>query len=826
MLNSLDLCGAWKVRWTDGYRGREHFADRDSTDPARYLDATVPGEIHLDVERAGLISDVRLGLNVLAARWVEEQIWSYRREFEAPADCLQPGVRAWLDFQGLDLTSRIVLNGAQVATHNNSFLPCRVEVTGKLRPGRNILTVHVESGLYYAGEKPVNGYDKNIGSKIYKRPWLRKPQCQFVWDWSPRLLNVGITKPVSLQWSRDAVRLDSLVPLVTVSDDLTQATVRARVFLEGLAAAETPVTLRANLAEAGVTASADLLVKPGLHAYEVTLKVDNPRLWWPVGHGEQPLYTLTANFAAAGQTLAEKSTRIGFRHVRINQDAHPQKGKYFILEINHKPIFVKGGNFVPADLIVPRISRETYATLVDRALEANFNMLRIWGGGLYEADDFYEICDEKGVLVWQEFIFACSRYPGTDPEFNENVKAEARYNIRRLATHPSLVVWCGNNEMEQGNWHWGYDKDVVHPDYHIFHLTLPRLMREEDPTRFYWPSSPSSPGGEDPVSDHVGDQHPWSLGFDDNDFRKYRAMECRFPNEGGSLGPTALPTMRACLPEGHRHIQSLAWQVHDNSVDSWEEPSYVDAIMPFHLGKDIRQMSIEQYTYFGGLVQGEALSEYCDNFRRRMFSSASAVFWMYNDCWPAVRSWTIVDYYLRRTPSFHPVRRAMAPVRLVLSIENETVTVWGINERREAIVADLRFGVMNLAGGYPLDQRAAVLLKPNTSTALATFSLAQWTDPAAQAAFAVLEKGGELLSRNRLFQPLFKDIQWPKAKVDVVVRNGRAEFRSDTFVWGVCLDLDGETVLPDNFFDLYPGQTHSIPWSSPQAPKILATGNL
>jgi len=824
MVNTLDLGGVWKARWTDGFRGREEFAERDSTDAARYIDAVVPGEIHLDIERLGWIGDVRLGLNVLGARWVEEQVWSYRREFEAPAEALGGGVRAWLDFQGLDLTSRVVLNGEQIGTHNNSFYPCRIDVTGKLRAGTNVLAVHVESGLYGAGDKPAKGYDSNIGGKLYKRHWLRKPQCQSAWDWSPRLLNVGITKPVTLEWTRDALCLDTLVPLVVVSDDLAEASVRARVFVNGLVAGETPAIIEAEVA--GVSAAAEVVLKPGLHAYEVSLKVERPKLWWPVGHGEQPLYRLQARVLVGGTVVAEKSAEIGFRHVRINQEKHPETGQYFVLEVNRKQIFVKGGNFVPADLITPRLDRKAYEELVELALEANFNMLRVWGGGMYESDDFYELCDRKGILVWQEFIFACSRYPADDPEFNENVKAEARFNVRRLAAHASLVVWCGNNEMEQGNWYWGYDRDKVHPDYALFHLTLPRLMREEDPTRFYWPSSPYTPGAGDPLDNHVGDQHPWSLGFTDNDFRKYRLMDCRFPNEGGSLGPTSLPTMLACLPEGHRFVQSFAWQVHDNSVDSWQEPSSVDGIMDLHLGRDIRTMGIEEFTYYGGLVQGEALSEYCDTFRRRMFSSAAAIFWMYNDTWPAVRSWTIVDYYRRRTPSFHPVRRSMDPLRLVLSVEKDEVVVWGVNERHEAVVGELRFGVMNLAGGYPVDRRVTAALRPNESTRLASFPLAEWADATRSLAFAVLEQQGKMAARARLFRPLFKEMHWPKAQVQVSVSGGQAHFSSDVFVWGVCLDLVGEQPLADNFFDVYPGQVYSIRWSATEAPQVVATGNL
>jgi beta-mannosidase len=429
-------------------------------------------------------------------------------------------------------------------------------------------------------------------------------------------------------------------------------------------------------------------------------------------------------------------------------------------------------------------------------------------------------------MVWQEFIFACGKYPVNDAAFFNSVKAEATYNIRRLAEHPSLVVWCGNNEMEWGAWAWGYDRGVVYPDYAMFHLTLPRILAEEDPTRYYQPSSPYSPEGLFPNADEVGDQHPWTVGMQNTDFRDYRKMICRFPNEGGTLGPTSLPTLMACLPKDQRYVQSFAWQVHDNSVDSWGEPSFPDQMMTQWLGKNIRKMSLPEVAYWGGLVQGEALREYCENFRRRMFDSSAAIFWMYNDCWPATRSWTIVDYYLRRTPAFTSVRRAMQPLNVVVAQEGDEVVVFGINEGREAWSGTLRYGVFNLAGGYPVNHEASVVLPPNASTRLASFSLKDWKKPESSAAFALLTAGGKLAARNRLFLPFFKDLRWAAPGLKIKVSNGKAVFTSNTFVWGVCLDLNGDKPMPDNFFDVYPGIPHEIPWKTKKEPKVLFVGNL
>lgn len=825
-LNTFDLNGPWKVRWTDGQRGRSEYANREVTDPVRYLDASVPGEIHLDLMKAGLIGEPTEGLNSLAARWVEEMIWSYRRDFTAPPSALAPGTRVWLVFEALDLVATLVLNGKEIGKHRNVFRPCRLDVTGALRPGHNVLAVHLDSGLYDVAERPGDPYSNQGDHKLHKRSWLRKPQCQFSWDWSPRLINVGITGPVRLEWTTDPVRVDRMTPLASLTPDLQEGSVRVRLFVEGLGPEPVNGELAVLLAPGGRHVKVPVEIKPGLNPVEAVIDVARPALWWPVGCGPQALYTVTATLRVAHRTIARRAAQIGFRHVAVDQYAHPAGGCYFTIVINGRKVFCKGGNFVPADLIPARLDRQRYETLTDRALESNFNLLRVWGGGLYESEDFYDCCNRKGILVWQEFIFACSKYPATDPAFLEEVRQEARHQIRRLAAHPSLIVWCGNNEMETAAWDWGYDKwGATLPDYALFHTVLPRLLAEEDPTRYYQPSSPYSPDHLNPNRDDVGDQHPWSIGFHDCDFRKYRAMACRFPNEGGILGPTSLPAMLKCLPEGHRHVQSFAWQIHDNSVDSWAEPSPPDTMIRQWLGVDVRALSIPDFVYWAGLVQGEGLREYIDNFRRRMFDTSAAIFWMYNDCWPATRSWTTVDYTLRRTPAFWAVKRAMAPVSVVVTEAEGRVTVFGVNDTDKAVDADLRYGVFTLAGRYPFERTKTAVLAANASTRLADFPSRSWTSRHASMAFAVLTRDGRALARNRLYDPFFKDIAWPNASVKVVVAEGKATFTSPRFAWGVCLDLDGETPLADNFFDVYPGQPHTIPWRRKTPPRILYVGN-
>ncbi len=828
MICRIDLNGPWHLRFDDGERGgpvsRMFSLDADLTTA---LPAQVPGEVHLDLMTAGLLNEPNEGLNVLAARWVEETRWHYRRVFEAPE--LEPGQRAFLRFGCLDLAATIYLNGREVGRHSNAFYPCVLDVTTALVAGANVLVVDIESGLFAAGDKPSEGYGVGKAVQLHKRHWLRKTQSEAGWDWSPRLLNVGLSGDVAVEiWN--GVRVDQFAVIADLTPDMSEGVVTGRVLLDAPADSEYSVRVLVEVPEFNLSASRETTLRGGSARLQARVAVEQPELWWPIGQGEARRYAVRTTVFVDDQPVASDERLVGFRRVVVDQSEDPEGGRFFTIEVNGRRVFAKGGNFVPADLIPARLDRARYETLVDRAVESNFNFLRIWGGGLYEHDDFYDVCDERGILVWQEFIFACAKYPANDEAFLNDVKREAAYQIRRLASHPSLVVWCGNNELEWGNWSWGYERGVSYPDYALFHLVLPRLVADEDGTRYYQPSSPYSPELVDPNADLQGDQHPWSVGMADTDFRKYRDMACRFPNEGGILGPTALPTLRACLPAGQDHHGSFAWEQHDNSVAYWGPTSYPDDMIRSWLGKEPRELSVEEYCYWAGLLQGEGLREYIENFHRRMPHTSSAIFWMYNDVWPATRSWTTVDYYLRRTPAFWPVRRAMAPVAAVVAIDGSTLRVYGVNETAEPVEAELRYGVMGLDGSRIVDRTRSVELDPLCADKLVAVQLADWLfgDPEQDGsfAFAQLSVGDQVVSRSRLLMPMFKDVRWPKPNLAVTLEDGYAVFSSDTFVWGVCLDLDGETALPDNFFDVWPGIPYRLPWAGAEPPKVLFTGNL
>lgn len=829
--NMLDLNGTWKVTWSDGVHGFTNNLQPGFQDPGRYIDVPVPLELHRAMQEKGLVEDPNIGINSYKARWVELQYWQYYTTFEAPAQAL--GQTAWLAFDQLDLIAKIYLNGDEIGGHENVNIPCRLDVTGKLKEGVNELAVLLDSGCHHVLDKPGADYQENFPTVLAKRHWLRKPQYQYGWDWNPWLANVGITGDVRLEWA-ESMRLDQTTAWAELAGDHSSAVVTVRAFVEGLDKDKAvPATLKVKVAETGQTFEQTVEIVAGLNPYEVKFTIDNPQLWWPIGHGEAFLYTLEICLEAAGAIVDAATQRFGVRSIEIDRSPHPETGEFFIIKVNGRRIFCKGGNWVPADMIYSAVDEQRIRDLVDLSVEANFNMLRIWGGGLFADHRLLGACDEKGILVWQDMLFACSKYPGDDPEFLAMIRREVTWASREYAYHPSLVVWCGNNELEWGVHGWGYDKSGRSlPDYALFHHAIPVILKQEDPMRPYWPSSPFSPDHVWPNDPTVGDQHPWGVSILDDgpNFWAYRQYVDRFPNEGGVLGATSPKTLRQFLPEGEQHLRSFSWEHHENSLNLGRaEPGSTYQIVKMWLGRDYDSFDFDTYVFASALLHAEGLTEYITNYHRRMFSSSSAVFWMYNDSWPVTHGWTIIDYYLRKKLAYHPVRRAFEQLAVVVADEGDRITVYGVNETAEVWQGTLSSGLFALGGGYGLDESKAVTLAPEASTLLAEFTRGQWDTLGTKThgAFALLtDADGTVVARHRMFVERFKDLAMVDPEIEVEREDGKVTFTSKAFVWGLTLDMDGEAPIDDNCFDLLPGVPYTVDWpEEADDPIILRTGN-
>jgi beta-mannosidase len=833
MEDQIYLSGKWKVTWNDGQHGPNNIDQFIRINPVkdlnRYMDVDVPMDLNIAMQKKGIVDDLNYGVNYLKSRWVAEQYWQYYREFDVSEDVVSKSVK--LKFDRLDYSARIFLNGKLIGSHNNAFIPCVIDVTGKLKKGKNTITVGIGSGLYAVADKSMFDYNHaaNLNVHLNKRHWLRKPQYQFSWDWNPILVNVGITGNVSLIWF-DYVRLNNIVPVIEMSDNLTSASVTVRSFIEGTED-NNEFTVKATLVETGEKISIKTDIIKGINPYELKLNVDNPKLWWPVGQGNPNRYTLRVDIIKDGKVVDSGTRKIGFRKIEVDQSKHPVEGTYFTIKVNNRPVFMKGGNWVPADMIYSSVDRKRTEELVNLAEDANFNMLRIWGGGLFAGNDLLDLCDEKGIVVWHDFLFACSKYPGDDVDFYNNVKREVTWAAREFAYHPSLIVWGGNNELEWAAWDWGYTHaGKVIPDYIIYHHLIPSILKQENPTVFYWPSSPYSENNEKPNSPIYGDQHPWgvSLQKDGTNMWAYREYVDRFPNEGGVLGASSPATLRQFLPEDEQYIRSFTWEQHDNLMNfTTEEEGVTYRFVEDWFGVNYKNMSFDDYVFASALLQTEGLSEYINNYHRRMFSSSSAIFWMFNDSWPVTHGWTIVDYYLRKKLAYHPVRRAFSQVAVVVTAENDKINVYGINENQEKWKGKLQYGVFNTDGKLPFNKTINTTLQPNSSTLIATFDkiIFEKADFDKSGAFAVLEKDNANIAQHRLFLSRFKDITLLKPEINIDIKGDYAILSSPVFVWGVTLDIDGESDISDNCFDLIPGVPYIVKITNKNNLEVKTTGN-
>ncbi|MGE3107892.1 MAG: glycoside hydrolase family 2 protein [Phycisphaerales bacterium] len=648
---SLDRC-PWRVR--------SHTPDAPA-ETRRWIDAQVPGCAHLDLIRAGVIGDPAIGFNELDQFWVGKADWEYRTRFHAD-ERLFAHERIDLVCDGLDTIATLELNGERIGEAANMFHPHRFNVREALkRTGANELLIRFRSPLRHVreeqarlGARPVNGdWDPYI--------FIRKAACNFGWDWGPKVPTVGIWKPIRLEgWS--GARIVSLRPLVTRADQRL-ATVEVHVDVErGNHLAE--LVIEAMISEKGEpeALSADAAMIDGDSA-ALRLEVSRPSLWWPRGHGKQPLYEVTVSLRASKgarpRILDRDRGTIGLRTVRLNTETD-RWGSKFQFEVNGKPIFCQGANWIPDDLFPTRVTPRRLRQRVRQAADANMNMLRVWGGGYYEHDAFYDACDRAGIMVWQDFMFACAMYP-EEPPYPALIEAEARHQVSRLSSHPCVVLWCGGNECVWGWQKWGW-KDRLKPGQtwgagYYFDL-LPKVVKELCPTTPYWANSPLSANTvpaaleRDVLDPNHGDRHTW-----DATFEEYRARIPRFVSEFGQQSPASLPTLRRAIGASGLRVDSEAIK-HRQRATGGNAAMYDTALS--RAGQ--APTDFAQWHRMMQRAQADAVRIAFEWAVANQPRCMGALVWQLNDCWPAL-SWSLIDSAGKPKPAYFAVKRALAVKR-------------------------------------------------------------------------------------------------------------------------------------------------------------------
>ncbi|MEU8796445.1 glycoside hydrolase family 2 protein [Spirillospora sp. NPDC048819] len=663
-MQKMTLGSGWTLRLVGGDVPASAEALRDAPVPAR-----VPGCTHADLLADGLIPDPYLDRNELEVAWVGRADWRYDTALPAVPDGCE---RVDLVFDGLDTVATVTLDGEPVGTTRNMHRSYRFDVTGKARAGAAL------SVLFTSAYTEAEAHKSRLGARpnAYPEPfnYIRKMACSFGWDWGPTLVTAGIWRPVRLEgWS--GARLARVRPLVTVAGG--RGRVAAVLDVERTAAGRDRA-LRATVEIDGRTATAD--IPAGASSATAVLDVPDPALWWPRGYGDQPLYgcRVVLSDAGSGAELDVWERRIGFRTVELDQsaDAH---GTAFTLRINDVPVFARGVNWIPDDALPSRVTPDRYRHRLAQAAAAGVNLVRVWGGGIYEDHAFYDACDELGLLVWQDFPFACAAYPEEQPLRGE-VEAESRENVVRLMPHASLVLWNGNNENLWGFRDWGWEDDLAGDSWgEGYYLgLLPRIVAELDPSRPYSPGSPWSGSWDRHPNDPAhGPSHFWEV-WNRRDYTDYLADVPRFAAEFGWQAPPAYATVRAALPGEEPAPDSPGMLHHQKAEDG-------NGKLERGLAHHFRAPAgFDDWHYLTQVNQARAIATGVAHWRSHWPVCAGTIVWQLNDCWP-VTSWAAIDGAARPKPLYHELRRLYADRLLtfqtrsgarVLAVDNQSDERW------------------------------------------------------------------------------------------------------------------------------------------------------
>jgi len=776
---------------------------------AEWLPGRVPGSVHLDLLSIGRIPDPFLSDHLSRVAWIAETDWEYRCDFQ-PDDALALCERVELVCAGLDTLAEVFLNGERLGETRNMFRSYRWEIRALLRPGMNTLMIRLRSPLAFVRTQHRRRPLPGLGHPGVAH--LRKAPAHFGWDWGPELPTLGIWQAVALEGFSIA-RIEDLHIRQRHADGRVTLMLRARVERWQ----DLPLSLRIALVdpEGNVSRWEFPLREESL---TIEIPIERPLLWWPSGLGAQPLYQLKAGLWAGDRLLDLRREILGLRTLDLFRERDGW-GESFVFVINNIPVWAKGANLVPPDARSPWVEEETLAHLVQSAAAAGMNMLRVWGGGGYGDKRFYALCDRHGILVWQDFPFACMLYPLDEPGFLEEVRAEVRENVRRLRHHPSLALWCGNNEIEMlwplWRWQWkGRPKALAHlaaVHKRFFYELLPEWVRADDPDRPYWPGSPSSGIFREEVNrDERGDAHLWHVWHGRAPTAAYRARIPRFVSEFGVQSLPPPRTLIAFGPPGEWDLRRPALRRRQRSSNGNER--LLDYLMErFRIPGDFQDL-----IWLTQVAQAEAIGQAVEHWRRHRERCGGALYWQLNDAWPAI-SWSGMDVYGRWKALHYAARRFFAPIALSLDVQGARVVLFVLNDTAHPWQGPIRWSLETFFGEVLYAGEEMVEAPPLRVTPVRTVEAGPFLRRYGPALAFVAEMGEDdrlQALRVALFAPE-KDLTFPDPglAVEVIERGGELEIllQARALARFVTLELPGaDVIFSDNFFDLPARRTISI----------------
>lgn len=766
--------------------------------------ASVPGCVHTDLLAAGLIADPHQDENERQLDWVGHCDWEYQTTFDwdSAADA-GPGAVTDLVCAGLDTVTTITLNGAAVGRTANMHRKYRFDVSEPLRSAQNTLTVRFDSPYRYA---------ENLRDQLGTRPnsypqpfnFIRKMAANFGWDWGPAVVTAGIWQGISLhRWHR--ARLGEVRPLVSVDRDSGQ--VRMHVTIQR--ATDEPLRLLASVGEHEAVTE----VGAGVTECTVTVTVPEPRLWWPHGYGEPHRYPASITLATAdGSTLDTWQRRVGFRTVCL--DTTPDDaGSRYALVVNGQPVFIRGVNWIPDDSLVSRVGPARYAGRLRQARDVNANYVRVWGGGIYESDHFYDACDELGLMAGQDFAFACAAYPEEEPLRSE-IAAEAAYQVGRLAHHPSLVLWTGNNENIWGyaDWGWADQLDGRTWGAGYYYDLLPSIVAELDPTRPYWPGSPYSGSPSIHPNDPArGSTHLWEV-WNRDDYLRYRDYRPRFVGEFGYQGPATYATLRAAISAGPLTANSPGIRARQKAENGMAK---LARGLQQHFGLAEND---HDWLFFTQIIQARAFSVGIEHFRSLRPYCMGAIVWQLNDDWPSI-SWSLVDSGGRPKPAWYAVRHSYASRLLTIQPADTGLELVAVNETPSIWEGQADVARHALDGTSLATYLVAVTVPPRSAVRIPLpGEVAVPGDARAEVVRARLTSPGDGAEARTAgtawwFFAEDKEICYPAAQFDVTADGTKLTVTAGTILRDLCVfadRLDAAATVDDALITLLPGESHTF----------------
>ena len=798
-----------------------------------WSDAKVPGTVHQDLLNHNRIPNPFYGMNEEAVQWVENEDWMYRTSFVVDEQQLSRDA-AVLEMDGLDTYADVFLNGALILRSDNMFVGHKVQVKPVLRKGVNKLLVRFRSPVKEVlPQLQTNGFDypaSNDHSPWRTSVYTRKAPYSYGWDWGIRLATCGIWRPVRLVFS-DVARIEDYY---VCQEAVTQAKadVDNRLEINNVTSSTVSALLKVDYHYADSDTKEirkQIELRPGANTVSLPVSIERPHLWMPNGWGEPSLYKFTASLSVDGVEIAKQERNVGLRTVRVVMD-DDEHGKSFYFVVNGKPIFAKGANFIPDDALLPNVTPERYKRIFEDVKAANMNMLRVWGGGIYEADEFYDEADRNGILIWQDFMFACSSYPH-DPLFVGRVKSEAEYNIKRLRGHASLAMWCGNNEIYEAMRYWGWQRKYsaeafaeMERGYNVlFRELLPQMVERLDGTRFYMHSSPYEANWGRPDSWKTGDSHNWGTWHGRKPFESFDTDVPRFMSEYGFQAFPEMKTIRTFAEEKDFELESPVMNAH-------QKADIGNALIKQTMRLYYRvPEKFEDLVYVGLVLQGQGIRHGIEAHRRNRPYCMGSLFWQLNDSWPVV-SWSGIDYYGNWKALMYQSKRAFAPILINAIKEGDDLCVYLVSDElqdHDGVRLDVE--LMDFDGKAHGKWTQSGMLAANSSVLFMKKRAGELQGKLSAATsllhFTLKAKNGATLADDVFYFAYPKDQKLPEANIETSVRRrGDAiemTLKTDKLARDIFVEVPVQGVrFTDNFFDLLPGQRKKITITSPEGDSL------